>query len=116
MFSGGIGARPRPLHARCTCSAHEWRAAATSAAAHPQVVFKVKRSTKFEKVISAFCDKKSWDVRSVKFLFDGQRIQPEQTPADFEMVRDRSASRPPAGLARASGAAHALPGWIHPAG
>ena len=65
-------------------------------------MFKVKRSTKFEKVISAFCDKKSWDVRSVKFLFDGQRIQPEQTPADFEMVRDRSASRPPAGLARAS--------------
>ena len=50
-----------------------------------EVVFKVKRTTKFEKIMQAFCQKKAWDISQVRFVFDGQRVQKTQTPADLDM-------------------------------
>lgn len=50
-----------------------------------EVHFKVRMSTKFEKIFTAFCSKKSLDPSHVRFLFDGQRIQSTSTPADLEM-------------------------------
>lgn len=54
----------------------------------PQVTFKVKRTTRFEKIIQAFCSRKAVDPQQVRFIYDGQRILPSQTPADFDMEND----------------------------
>lgn len=48
-----------------------------------EVVFKVKRTTKFKRVLDAFCSKKSWNAEQVRFIFDGQRVMEEHTPDDL---------------------------------
>jgi hypothetical protein len=45
-----------------------------------EVFFKIKRSTKLEKLMSAFCDRQGKSMQSVRFLFEGQRVQPGDTP------------------------------------
>lgn len=50
-----------------------------------EVFFKVKRTTAFSKVMNAYCKKVGTDMESIRFLFDGQRLRPEQTPADLGM-------------------------------
>ena len=50
-----------------------------------EVYFKVKKTTTFSKVMNAYCKKVGADMSSVRFLFDGQRLREEQTPADLEM-------------------------------
>ena len=50
-----------------------------------EVHFRVKTKTKFEKIISAYCQKKGMDSGSLKFLHDGVRIQKHQTPEDLGM-------------------------------
>merc|ERR1712166_460076 len=50
-----------------------------------EVYFKVKKSTQFSKVMSAYCKKVGADMDNVRFLFDGQRIRPDHTPEDLDM-------------------------------
>ncbi|KAF5121131.1 Ubiquitin-like protein SMT3 [Metarhizium anisopliae] len=50
-----------------------------------QMVFKVKRSTKLERLMNAFCDRQGKSPNSVRFLFEGSRVQPTETPDDLEM-------------------------------
>ncbi len=50
-----------------------------------EVFFKVKRTTQFHKVMGAYCKKVGADMESVRFLFDGQRLQPNQTPQEVGM-------------------------------
>ena len=45
-----------------------------------EVFFKIKRTTKLEKLMSAFCERQGKTLNSVRFLFDGQRVQPTDTP------------------------------------
>jgi small ubiquitin-related modifier len=45
-----------------------------------EVFFKIKRSTKLEKLMNAFCERQGKSLNSVRFLFDGQRVQPTDTP------------------------------------
>jgi len=45
-----------------------------------EVFFKIKRSTKLEKLMSAFCERQGKTLNSVRFLFEGQRVQPTDTP------------------------------------
>ena len=47
-----------------------------------EVYFKVKKTTTFAKVMAAYCKKVGADMEQVRFLFDGARLKPEQTPAD----------------------------------
>lgn len=47
--------------------------------------FKVKTTTKFEKIFSAYCQRKSIQSSGYKFIFDGDRLQDNQTPADKDM-------------------------------
>ncbi|EFN58900.1 hypothetical protein CHLNCDRAFT_140835 [Chlorella variabilis] len=50
-----------------------------------EVVFRVKGHTKFEKIINAFCQKKSVDPAQVRFVYDGNRVNPQATPDSMEM-------------------------------
>lgn len=45
----------------------------------------MKKSTKFEKILNAFCQKKAVAISEVRFVFDGTRINPSMTPEDMEM-------------------------------
>ena len=45
----------------------------------------VKRTTKFARIMNAFCERKAWDPKQVRFVFEGQRISAESTPEDHDM-------------------------------
>lgn len=49
-----------------------------------EVFFKIKKSTKLEKLMKAFCERQGKDIRSARFLFEGQKVQAHDTP---EQVR-----------------------------
>jgi small ubiquitin-related modifier len=49
------------------------------------VQFKIKRTTPFKKVFKAFAEKQGKPEASLKFSFDGNRIEPDVTPNDLEM-------------------------------
>ncbi|PHH91264.1 hypothetical protein CDD83_1126 [Cordyceps sp. RAO-2017] len=51
-----------------------------------EVFFKIKRSTKLEKLMNAFCERQGKSMTSVRFLFEGTRVQPTDTPDGLEMV------------------------------
>lgn len=52
------------------------------------VYFKVKKSTQLRKLMDAYCKRVGKDINEVRFLFDGNRIEGEQTPQDLEMEDD----------------------------
>ncbi|KZZ94826.1 Small ubiquitin-related modifier, SUMO [Moelleriella libera RCEF 2490] len=51
-----------------------------------EVFFKIKRSTKLEKLMNAFCERQGKSISSVRFLFEGSRVQPTDTPDALEMT------------------------------
>lgn len=51
-----------------------------------EVFFKIKRTTQLGKLMNAFCDRQGKNIQSVRFLFDGQRVQPQDNP---DTVRTR---------------------------
>jgi hypothetical protein len=55
-----------------------------------EVFFKIKRSTKLEKLMNAFCDRQGKAVSSVRFLFEGQRVQPTDTPDTVSLFYNAS--------------------------
>mmetsp|Transcript_19891 Transcript_19891/g.56196 ORF Transcript_19891/g.56196 Transcript_19891/m.56196 type:complete len:92 (-) Transcript_19891:99-374(-) len=51
-------------------------------------VFKVKPTTKFDKVFQAYANRKGVQVSSLRFMFDGERLNGAQTPQDVELQND----------------------------
>ena len=54
-----------------------------------EVFFKIKRSTKLDKLMSAFCDRQGKNLNSVRFLFEGQRVQGTDTPDSVRSIPQR---------------------------
>ncbi|KAI3769151.1 hypothetical protein L6452_00251 [Arctium lappa] len=50
-----------------------------------EVIFRIKRSTRLQKLMKAYCDRRSVDVNSIAFMFHGRRLRTEQTPHQLEM-------------------------------
>ncbi|KAG6908524.1 hypothetical protein DXG01_004295 [Tephrocybe rancida] len=50
-----------------------------------EVFFKIKRSTKLSKLQGAYANKVGKDVSSIRFLYDGSRINDDDTPATLDM-------------------------------
>ncbi|KAI0324290.1 small ubiquitin-like modifier [Cubamyces sp. BRFM 1775] len=50
-----------------------------------EVFFKIKRSTKLNKLQVAYANKVGKDVNSIRFLYDGARIGDDDTPASLDM-------------------------------
>jgi small ubiquitin-related modifier len=48
-----------------------------------EVFFKIKRTTQLKKLMDAFCERQGKSFTSVRFLFDGTRVNPTDNP---EMV------------------------------
>ncbi len=49
-----------------------------------EVVFKIKKQTPLRKLIEAYCSRQGLDMNSIRFLYDGNRIQPDQTPKEVQ--------------------------------
>lgn len=45
-----------------------------------EVFFKIKRTTQLKKLMDAFCDRQGKAPNSVRFLFDGTRVQGGDSP------------------------------------
>ena len=50
-----------------------------------EVFFKVKRTTRLEKVMNAFCERQGKVVGTSRFVFEGTKLLKDQTPADHDM-------------------------------
>ncbi|CZR51423.1 related to ubiquitin-like protein modifier [Phialocephala subalpina] len=50
-----------------------------------EVFFKIKRTTILKKLMDAFCERHSKALNSVRFLFDGSRVQPTDSPNTLDM-------------------------------
>lgn len=44
--------------------------------------FKIKRSTPMRKLMEAYCNRQSVNMASVRFLYNGERVNADQTAAD----------------------------------
>lgn len=47
---------------------------------HNEVFFKIKRTTQLKKLMDAFCERQGKQASTVRFLFDGTRVRPEDSP------------------------------------
>ncbi len=45
-----------------------------------EVFFKIKRTTQLKKLMDAFCERQGKAPSTVRFLFDGQRVNPTDNP------------------------------------
>jgi len=50
-----------------------------------EVYFKIKRTTKLSKLQGAYANKVGKDVGSIRFLYDGARINDDDTPQSLDM-------------------------------
>ncbi|KIK95391.1 hypothetical protein PAXRUDRAFT_11463 [Paxillus rubicundulus Ve08.2h10] len=50
-----------------------------------EVFFKIKRNTKLSKLQGAYATKVGKDVSSIRFLYDGNRINDDDTPSTLDM-------------------------------
>jgi small ubiquitin-related modifier len=50
-----------------------------------EMFFKVKKGTKMQKIFSAYADRRGIQVNSLRFMLDGERIQPDSTPKMLEL-------------------------------
>ncbi|KAF9788000.1 ubiquitin-like protein [Thelephora terrestris] len=50
-----------------------------------EVFFKIKRNTKLSKLQAAYANKVGKDVGTIRFLYDGNRINDDDTPASLDM-------------------------------
>jgi len=50
-----------------------------------EVFFKIKKHTPLRKLIDAYCSRQGQSTSTIRFLYDGRRIQPDSTPKDLGM-------------------------------
>lgn len=50
-----------------------------------EIFFKIKRSTRLEKLMRAFCDRSGKAFENSRFTFDGERVKSDMTPNDLDM-------------------------------
>jgi small ubiquitin-related modifier len=53
-----------------------------------EVGFKVKKITKMSKIYEAYASRKGVQTDSVRFIFDGQRVNKDDTPKTLELQED----------------------------
>jgi hypothetical protein len=53
-----------------------------------EVFFKIKRTTQLKKLMDAFCERQGKPISSVRFLFDGSRVQPTDSPDTVSCALD----------------------------
>lgn len=52
---------------------------------HPPVQFKAQPNMKMQKLMDAYCKRHGEDQASLRFLYEGRRISPDETALDLEL-------------------------------
>lgn len=52
----------------------------------PELFFKVKMTTPFSKLFNAYCERVGKSLSTQRFMFDGQRLSPNDTPAKVNLI------------------------------
>ena len=55
-----------------------------------EVFFKIKRTTQLKKLMDAFCERQGKSFTSVRFLFDGTRVNPTDNPEMVSYAESRA--------------------------
>ncbi|KAK2957652.1 putative Ubiquitin domain containing protein [Blattamonas nauphoetae] len=50
-----------------------------------EVYFKIKKNTALKKLMDAYCTRENLIPASVRFMFDGNRLKPTDTPEKLDM-------------------------------
>ncbi|ODQ80221.1 hypothetical protein BABINDRAFT_7687 [Babjeviella inositovora NRRL Y-12698] len=50
-----------------------------------EIFFKIKRSTPMKRLMEAFCKRQGKSMDTLRFLIDGQRLSPDNTPDDLDL-------------------------------
>lgn len=50
-----------------------------------EVFFKIKRGTQLKRLMDAFCKRQGRESNSLRFLYDGQRVNGDDTPDTLDM-------------------------------
>lgn len=50
-----------------------------------EIFFKIKRTTPMKRLMEAFCKRQGKAMESLRFLIDGARVTPDNTPEDLEL-------------------------------
>ena len=53
-----------------------------------EVYFKIKRTTQLKKLMDAFCERQGKAPQTVRFLFDGTRVNPTDNPESVSLRRE----------------------------
>ncbi|XP_071950663.1 small ubiquitin-related modifier 2-like [Antedon mediterranea] len=52
------------------------------------VQFKIKKTTPLKKLMNTFAERQGLNINSIRFMFEGSRINNNDTPASLEMEED----------------------------
>ncbi|ODV89483.1 hypothetical protein CANCADRAFT_12245, partial [Tortispora caseinolytica NRRL Y-17796] len=50
-----------------------------------ELFFKIKRTTQFRKLIEKYCERQGQSRSSLRFLYEGERVNDSDTPVDLDM-------------------------------
>ena len=50
-----------------------------------ELIIRIKTSTKMERVMRAYCGRSGRDIKTVRFRYDGERVEDEHTPETLQM-------------------------------
>lgn len=59
-----------------------------------EIFFKIKRLTQMRRLMEAFCLRQGKSIETLRFLIDGQRVSPDNTPDDVCIPVLRGRARP----------------------
>merc|ERR1712190_163162 len=86
---------PHTAHARTDMAEKEEKASASGSAQEhlnikvkqddSEIIFKIKKTTPLKKLMNAYCSRQNLDQGQMVFLYDGERISPENTPEQLGM-------------------------------
>ena len=49
------------------------------------ILFALKPTTPLQHLMQAYCNRQGMDMKNLRFMYDGKRIEGAQTPADLDM-------------------------------
>ena len=50
-----------------------------------EISFSLKPTTPLGNLMQAYCNRQGMDMKNLRFMYDGKRIEGAQTPADIDM-------------------------------
>ncbi|GAA6012829.1 hypothetical protein JCM10207_005377 [Rhodosporidiobolus poonsookiae] len=59
-------------------------------AGFPELVIKVKRTTKLSKMMNAYCDRAGKNMNEIRFMHDGNKLAAHQVVGDLELDDDEN--------------------------